>query len=163
MRRSLSVAILLFVLAIASSAALADGPALVGSLEARKLIVDKEKGEIAVSAEKVYPQDKVEYILRYRNSGNAPASGVDLVGPIPDGTVYLQETATETSRLYPLFSIDNGSTYQIAPVTYLVTKADGTREEREATPDMITHVKWSLREDLGAGEEVIVSYRVQVK
>jgi uncharacterized repeat protein (TIGR01451 family) len=105
----------------------------------------------------------VEYTLRYTNSGSAPASGVNLIGPIPDGTVYLDQTATDNEKLHPLFSIDQGKSYHEAPVTYVVVNEHGAEERKEATPDMITHIRWAMRDNLGVGQEVSVSYRVQVK
>ena len=100
MRTSLTAAVLLVILVVVSASAFG-GPNLAGTMEARKIVMGKENREIAVSAEKVYPQDKIEYTLRYRNVGDASASGVSLVGPIPAGTVYLEKTATENGRDAP--------------------------------------------------------------
>ncbi len=163
MRRSLSAAIVLLVLAFSASSAFADGPSVTGELEAHKIVLDKKKGEIAVSADKVFPRDMVEYTLRYRNSGGEAAAGVSLLGPVPAGTVYLEETATDNPELHPLFSIDDGKTFQEAPVTYVVVDTDGTEKRVKAPPEMITHVRWMLGGRLGVGQEVSVSYRVQVK
>jgi uncharacterized repeat protein (TIGR01451 family) len=109
MRTSLTIAVLLVIL-VGVSASAFGGPNLAGTMEARKIIMGKENREIAVSADKVKPQDKLEYTLRYRNVGDASASGVSLVGPIPAGTVYLDRTATEKDAMRPLFSIDGAST-----------------------------------------------------
>lgn len=161
MRRSLTAAILVIVLA--ASAAHAQGPNLVGGMEARKIVLDGDNREIAVSADQVFPLDTIEYTLTYRNAGNASAAGINLIGPIPQGTIYLEETATEIENVHPLFSIDDGKNFQEAPVTYTVVNDEGVEEVREATPDMITHVRWTMDEGLEVGHEVVVSYRVQVK
>jgi uncharacterized repeat protein (TIGR01451 family) len=163
MRRSLSVAILLLFAAVSAGAAFAQGPELKGEMLAAKIVVDEEKGEIALSAEKVYPNDTVEYTLKYTNAGTATAAGVDLIGPVPAGTVYIEETATDISGLTPMYSIDQGKTWHEAPVIIEVARKDGTVEKRKADPGMITHVKWSLAGNLGVGEEIMVSYRVHVK
>ena len=155
--------VLLLVVTACASSAFAGGPALVGDMAARKIVHDDEKGEVRVPAEQVYPEDVVEYTLRYSNSGDAPARGVALVGPVPQGTIYLDRTATDVDGLRPLFSIDDGKTYSEAPVTYVVLTKDGREERREASPDMYTHVKWVMGDALGAGGEVTVSYRVQVQ
>jgi uncharacterized repeat protein (TIGR01451 family) len=162
MRRSLFGAILLLVVVVGSAAA-AQGPALTGEMVASKIVVDKEKGEIAMPADKVYPNDTVEYTLRYSNTGTAQAAGVNLLGPIPDGTVYIEETATELNGAHPLFSIDGGKTWQEAPVMVEVVRQDGTVEKKKADPSLITHIKWSLDGSLGVGEVITTSYRVQVK
>jgi uncharacterized repeat protein (TIGR01451 family) len=162
MRASLTAAVLLVVLAVASASA-AGGPNLTGTMEAHKIVMGKENREMAMSAEKVYPQDKIEYTLRYKNVGDASASGVSLVGPIPAGTVYLEKTATERDAMHPRFSIDGGKNFQEVPVTYVVTNEKGIEERKVATPDMYTHVMWNVTSALEVGKEISVSYRVQVK
>ena len=161
MRRSLFGAILLVV--VVGSAAAEQGPALTGEMVASRIVVDEEKGEIALPADEVYPKDTVEYTLRYANTGTATAAGVNLLGPIPAGTVYIEETATDLEGMHPLFSIDGGKSWQEAPVMVEVVRQDGTVEKEKADPALITHIKWPLVGSLGVGEEVIASYRVQVK
>jgi len=162
MRTSLTAAVLLVALSVVSASALA-GPNLAGTMEAHKIVMGKENREIAVSAEKVYPQDKIEYTLRYKNVGDAPASGVSLVGPIPTGTVYLQNSATESESMHTRYSIDGGKSFHAAPVMYVVVNDQGVEEQRIATPDMYTHVMWDVASVLEVGRAVRVSYRVQVK
>ncbi|HER42956.1 MAG TPA: DUF11 domain-containing protein [Candidatus Eisenbacteria bacterium] len=113
MRRSLTVAIL--VLVVAASAAHGQGPRLTGDMEARKIVMDENNREIAVSADQVFPLDTIEYTLTYRNTGNATAAGIDLVGPIPEGTAYLDMTATDIDNARPLFSIDGGASFHEPP------------------------------------------------
>lgn len=168
MRTSLVSAVLftiLFVAAFASTleAAGSEAPNLSGVMEARKIVLDGENHEIMVSADKVFPKDRIEYTLRYRNVGTASASGVNLVGPIPPGTVYIDNTASSRGAMRPLFSIDGGATYHPAPVTYVAVNERGMEERRVATPDMYTHIMWNMERALAAGTEVLVSYRVQVK
>lgn len=163
MRRSLSAALFLILMAVSAASAFAGGPTLVGKMEARKIVIDEENREIAMPAGQVYPDDMVEYRLVYRNSGSGSATGVDLVGPVPDGTAYLDRTASDIEGLETIFSIDGGKTYHHAPVMYEAIGEDGKVEKKAATPDMITHVKWSITGALEVGQEVSVSYRVQVK
>lgn len=163
MRTSLTIAMLLLILGTVSASAYGNGPSLAGTMEAHKIVLGTENREIAVSAEKVYPLDKLEYTLRYRNVGDAPAAGVNLVGPIPTGTVYLEKTATESGAARPRFSIDGGKSFHEAPVVYTVVNAAGVEERRTATPDMYTHIMWDVASVLEVGKEVSVSYRVQVK
>jgi uncharacterized repeat protein (TIGR01451 family) len=132
-------------------------------MSARKIVLDEKNREIAVPAETVYPRDTVQYTLKYRNAGTAAASGVSLVGPIPAGTVYLDKSATDVDGVRPLYSIDGGKSYREAPVTYVVVDENGNEQERIATPDMITHVKWMMGGILDVDQEVSVSYRVEVQ
>jgi uncharacterized repeat protein (TIGR01451 family) len=162
MRTSLTTTVLLVILVVGAASALA-GPNLAGTMEAHKIIIGEQNREIAVSADQVKPQDKIEYTLRYRNVGDASASGVSLVGPIPAGTVYLDKTATEKDAMRPLFSIDGGESFHEAPVMYVVKDANGVEQRKAATADMYTHVMWNVATALDVGGEVAVSYRVQVK
>ena len=163
MKRSLLAAVLVLALTVCSSAAYGQGPELSGEMKARKIVMSEDNRDIAVPADQVFPLDMVEYTLRYRNTGNASATGINLTGPIPEGTVYLDRTATGIEGARPRFSIDGGKTYQESPVTYTFLNKKGEEETREATPDMITHVQWHMEGDLEAGQDVVVSYRVQVK
>jgi len=163
MRTSLTAAVLLVILAVVSASAFGKGPSLAGTMEARKIVMDAESREMAISAEKVYPADRIEYALHYTNVGDAPAAGVNLVGPVPAGTAYVVDTATESESVRPLFSIDGGTSFSEAPVTYVVVNDDGVEERKVATPDMYTHVMWNIASVLEVGGEVGVSYRVQVK
>lgn len=163
MRKSLTAALLLVILAAVSASAFGQGPSLAGTMEARKIVMGAENREVAVSAEKVYPQDKIEYKLRYKNVGDASADGVSLVGPVPAGTRYLDDSATKNEAARPLFSIDGGKSFNEAPVTYVVVNEKGVEERKVATPDMYTHVMWNVASVLEVGSEVCVSYRVQVK
>ncbi len=162
MRTSLIAAVLLVILAVVSASAFG-GPNLAATMEAHKIIMGKDNREISVSAEKAYPQDKIEYTLRYKNVGDASASGVSLVGPIPVGAVYLEKTATDNESIHPRFSIDGGKSFNEAPVTYVVKNEKGVEERKVASPDMYTHVMWNVASVLDAGKEVSVSYRVRVK
>ncbi|MCK4539225.1 MAG: DUF11 domain-containing protein, partial [Candidatus Krumholzibacteria bacterium] len=143
MRRSLSASIFLVIMAAGATSAFAEGPVLSGEMVAHRIVMDEDNREIAVSAEQVYPQDMVEYTLRYSNTGDSSASGVDLVGPVPSGTAYLEKTASDIEGMRTVFSIDEGETYHQAPVMYEVIRKDGTVEMKTATPGMITHIKWS--------------------
>ncbi len=158
----LSHAVLLVAFTAVSVAAQA-APNLAGTMEAHKIVVGKENREIAMSADQVYPRDRIEYTLRYRNVGDESASGVSLVGPIPAGTRYLEKTATENRSMRPRYSIDGGKTYHDAPVYYVVRNAQGVEERKVAGPEMYTHVMWNVSDALDAGTEIAVSYRVQVK
>lgn len=163
MRKGLIMLVLSSIVAFAVSAAMGQSPVLQGEMSAQKILVDRENREVAVPAEEVYPKDTVEYTLRYRNSGSSTAKGVELTGPIPAGTIYIEKTATADENYHPFFSIDNGKTYQEAPVTYTVTNPDGEETVKKAPPQMITHIKWSVRDGIEVDQVIKVSYRVQVK
>lgn len=146
-----------------STCVFAQAPTLEGNMEARKIVTDEKNNEVAVPADKVVPDDVVEYRLRYRNTGKVSASGVELIGPVPEGTVYIDKSVSGSKGVTALFSIDGGKEYHLPPVTYVFLNEDGKEEKREATSDMITHIKWRMSEELEAASIVTTSYRVRVE
>jgi uncharacterized repeat protein (TIGR01451 family) len=106
--------------------------------------------------------DILVYTVTYKNEGISPAVGASIGNPIPKGTVYIPESAkgkgTEIS-----YSIDGGNYYQNAPVVYLVKKADGTTQEKVATPEMYTHIRWLIKIPIPAGASGEVEFKVKVQ
>ncbi|MGI5925057.1 MAG: hypothetical protein ACOX9E_14010 [Lentisphaeria bacterium] len=125
-----------------------------------------EKGEdgqeLLTEVNQVKPGQIIEYTLRYSNVSDADLAEVNIVGPVPQGTVYLAGTAINLGATLPQFSIDGGTTYKNEPVTYKVKMADGSEVERVAAPDMYTHVRWLL-ERMISKQELTLKYRVQVR
>ncbi len=85
---------------------------------------------------------------------------VALLGAVPEGTVFIQHS--ETPSFSPVFSIDGGKTYSAWPVKYKVIDASGKAEEKVASADMITGIKWVLSA-LKPQETVSLVYRVTIK
>ncbi|RMH72643.1 MAG: hypothetical protein D6675_04065 [Gemmatimonadetes bacterium] len=165
---------ILFLLFAATVLAQVAGPALKGEMRAQKVlfveeIVDGEKvvKEKFAPAEKAFPEDVIEYTLVYWNEGETAANDVSIVGPIPDQTVYIDSTATEMANVELKYSIDKGKTYQVPPIAYTVMEEDenGNLVEKKkiATPDMYTHIQWTLFEPLEPAAEIVFKYRVKVK
>jgi uncharacterized repeat protein (TIGR01451 family) len=125
-----------------------------------------EKGEdgkeTLTEVNQVKPGQTIEYALRYSNVSDGDLAEVNIVGPVPAGTNYLAGSALPQDGARPQFSIDNGASYKSEPVTYKVKMADGTELEKVATPDMYTHVSWTLPKLL-AKQQLSLTYRVQVR
>ena len=107
--------------------------------------------------EKVLPGNIIEYTISAQNLKDGVLKDVDIIGRIPEGTGYLQDSANKP----PQFSIDGGKTYMPAPVTYTVVE-DGKEVEKIATPDMYTNIKWIV-EILHPSALPVFTYRVAVK
>ena len=165
MRRMSFVFVLAFLVSMVSafSSLAAQGPKLKGEMKAQKIVLNEKNEEVAVSADKVYPKDTIEYSLKYTNVGDQSADGVSLLGLIPEGTVYIENSATRSGGFEPLFSIDGGKSFHKAPVEYFAVNDAGKRVRRVATPDMYTNIKWAMKGSLGVGKDVVVHYRVHVK
>lgn len=155
---------IIFLAALAVTAAVsAQTPNLEGSMAAQKIVRDRDDREVAVPADEVEPRDIVEYTIEYRNTGSMPASGVKFVGPVPPGTIYIENSAYQSEQVIPYFSIDGGETYQEAPVTYVVNKGTENEQVKKADPGMITHIRWEMKNSLQASGSIKTVYRVRIK
>lgn len=122
---------------------------------------DAEGQEQLTPAEKVEPGQTVEYQLICRNLTDEVLRDVQVVGPVPESTQYLADSA-KGDVAKPRFSIDGGKTFHAPPVRYTAETEDGEQEERIAPPAMYTHVAWALPKLTGKAERRF-RYRVRVK
>ena len=146
----------------ANAAVAAEESPLQGSMTSFLVTKNAEGVEVLTETEQVKPGQTIEYALVYGNVGVADLTDVNIVGPIPAGTVYLADTAMTLKDLTPRFSIDGGIVFKLEPISYKVKQADGSEIERIATPDMYTHIQWNLANFL-AQQKLTLKYRVKVK
>lgn len=143
-------------------------------MDAKKLIVvekivdgKKVKSESFEPAKEVFPGDIVQYDLTYWNEGTDSARDLKILGPIPQNTFYLADTATPLPNAEIKYSINGGKTFALPPIKYKVKEKDEKGIEKEveriATPDMYTHIQWNLKKPFAPKEKLTVSYRVKVK
>lgn len=148
-----------------TTAAQAAGPKLLLTMEGWKEVMVEKDGKSVpqlVPAENTRAGDKLTYTITYVNAGDAAARGATLVGPVPDGTVYVPDSAQgEGAQVF--YSINGGRDYHEPPLQYEVKKADGTTVKQEAPQEMYTHVRWVLTAPVPPGATGQVSYKVKVK
>lgn len=135
------------------------------AMTAEKEIVVKEDGKEVIRripAGEITPGEIIIYTLRYANAGDEPATSVAVNNPVPEGTAYVEGSATAgDSRL--TFSIDGGKTFAAAAqLTYQVPQANGGVETRLAPAEMYTHIRWNIPE-IPAGSQGVLGFRVRVK
>jgi uncharacterized repeat protein (TIGR01451 family) len=161
MRRAVTMLAVFAVLFVAG-AAIGAGP-LSGNIEAWKVLVAEETGEESfVPAGEATPRDLIEYRLTYANDGESAVRTLSITDPIPAGTEYVVRTATQPGGAAVTFSVDNGKTFHAWPVR--VTKVvDGKEVTVDATADMVTHVRWTLNDELEPAETVVLAYRAVVR
>jgi uncharacterized repeat protein (TIGR01451 family) len=135
---------------------------LQGGMQAFVVVEDAEGNERLTEMGQVLPGQVIEYAITYENTGDQPLREVKVGGLIPERTRYLRDSATRTRWRAPLFSIDGGRSFAPEPVRYVVTLADGRKEERIATPDMYSHLRWVTRR-LDPGATLRFRYRVVVE
>jgi uncharacterized repeat protein (TIGR01451 family) len=146
-----------------SAALAADSANLTGSLEAFRVVVNDEGVEDFLPAEDARPNDVIEYRLTYKNTGEEPIQNIFIMDPVPAGMSFVYPSATRPAAGRVQFSIDGGKTYQGWPILIKQTTNDGVEELVEATPEMVTNVRWVLTDTFQPSEKVTVSYRTVIK
>lgn len=161
-RRAMFVAALVAVIAVSVVAAAEPGP-LTGNVEALRVVTQDNGRVVFLPADEARPQDVIEYRLTYANTGETPVRNVTVVDPVPAGTQYIARTATRPNEGAVEFSIDGGKSYHAWPIRIKQKTADGKEVEVEATPDMVTHIRWIIASDFEPAAEITFSYRAIVK
>ena len=103
----------------------------------------------------VAPGDRLVFLLRYRNTGTAPASDFIVTNPLPETVSY---QGTPDARA--IVSIDGGRRWGALP-RLRVRERDGSL--RAARPEDVTHVRWTLNQPIPAGSEGRLVFRGVVK
>ncbi|HEY5722499.1 MAG TPA: hypothetical protein VIT45_09270 [Allosphingosinicella sp.] len=103
----------------------------------------------------VTPGDKLVFLLSYRNGGAQPAGGFVVTNPIPPEVAF---SGGESEGA--IVSVDGGKSWGPLP-SLKVANADGS--VRPATPDDVTHIRWSFAQPIEAGRAGQLSFRGVVK
>ena len=161
MRRAVTLLTVFAVLCL-TGVAIAAGP-LTGNIEAWKVLVaDKSGDESFVPAGEASPRDLIEYRLNYGNSGVSPVRALSIVDPVPAGTEYVVRTASQPRGTLVTFSVDEGKTFHAWPVR-LRQIVDGREVWVDAPAAMVTHIRWTLDDQLEPAEQVSLAYRAVVR
>ncbi|MDH5469488.1 MAG: hypothetical protein OEY45_11830 [Gammaproteobacteria bacterium] len=108
---------------------------------------------------RVIPGTEVIYTITAKNTGAQPADSVVVTNPVPLQTRYVDGSASGANTDIT-FSVDGGQSWGVAQS---LTVIDANGEERAATADDYTHVRWTLQSGLAPDQQVPVWYRAQVK
>jgi uncharacterized repeat protein (TIGR01451 family) len=161
--------VMLVVLALSATAALAQvgqKPELVLTLSVQKKVdMTGEDGKPKTEWREVRstgPGDVLRYTIRYENKGKGEARNAKIVDPIPSNTSYVSGSAGGEGAAIA-FTLD-GKTFQPPTLlTYRVRQADGTEVEHVATPEMYTHIQWTLIQPVPPGGTGSLSFLVLVQ
>jgi uncharacterized repeat protein (TIGR01451 family) len=127
------------------------------------VIVTEDGQEDFLPAERARPKDVIEYRLTYKNDGTDPVQSIFITDPIPSGTEYIEASASSPDRGRVEFSIDGGKSYSDWPIEIVEKTKDGREKVTRATPEMVTHIRWTLTDTFTPEHEVTVSYRTLIK
>ncbi len=148
------------VLALGSHPAAAQGTgALTSKIELERL-APATSGQAAaktyVAPDVVVPGDRIRVTLTFTNNGAAPAAGLNLTNPIPEGLVF-DETADAAGFSV---SVDGGKTFgALASLTVPVSGAD----PRAAVAADVTHVRWLWPAAVAPGQSRSVAFFGRVR
>jgi len=161
MRNIALVSVLIAVVAFATPA-IAEDP-IQGTMQA--FVVEKaDDKETLKVANDVEPKQLLEYQLEYTNKSQTNIDGLTVVGPVPEGTEYVSDTAGANVSANLLVSIDGGKTFESEPVVRTETKSNGEVVEKIIPAEQYTHLKWTAASAIEAkGGKQLYSYRVRVK
>ena len=109
----------------------------------------------------VKPGEVIRYNLVGENQGNRPAKNLVLTQPVPKGTVYVINSATNNTTKVS-FSIDGGKTF-VANPTIQVKLANGKVETRPAPAEQYSFIRWDVKQAVNPKSSVKVSYQVKVR
>ena len=160
--RKTMIAELILIAIVAPSLAFAD-PDIKLEISATKVTLEMINGESVeriVPAETVDPGQLLTYTIKFWNEGDDPATGVVVNNPIAESTSYVPLSATGDTVE---FSADNGETFHPAgEVTYKAKIFGGGFEERQASAERYTHIRWIIGE-IQPGEVGLLTYQLQVQ
>ena len=130
----------------------------------KEVIVEENGKQIkkVVRAEEIQPGEEIIISIHYKNSGDEVAKNISIKNPIPEGTVYVVDSAKgENSEI--TFSIDKGKTFKKPSLlNYEHVDSNGKRVEKKASYEQYNHVQWVV-ETVMPGKKGAVSFRVKVK
>lgn len=98
-----------------------------------------------IAPEVVVPGDRIRVALTFTNNGTAPAAGLNLVNPIPEGLMFDDTADTAGFGV----STDGGKTF--GALANLTIAVDGGAS-RPATAADVTHVRWLWPDAIGPGQ-----------
>jgi uncharacterized repeat protein (TIGR01451 family) len=127
---------------------------LFGAVE-REGLVPLEKGTV------VNPGEILDWTIASENSGNAPALGYKAVGHIPQGTIFVADSA-KADGAKTVYSIDGGKSYSAQPMIE-EKQADGSVKRVPAPAAMYTEIRYEWADPLAQGGKLSASYKVRVK
>jgi len=107
------------------------------------------------------PGDTLRYVITASNIGDGLMKDPEIIDPIPAGVTYVAESAKGIDADIT-FSMNQGSTYMPWPLFYTVRNSKGILVKREATPEMITHIKWNISKNMNPGEASTMEFLVVV-
>ena len=124
--------------------------------------VERDSGAVALDKTTVVkPGEILDWTITSENSGNAPALGYKAIGHIPQGTVFVADSA-KANGAKAEFSIDGGKSFSAQPMIE-EKQADGSVKRVPAPVWMYSEIRYEWTDPLVEGGKLSASYKVRVK
>jgi uncharacterized repeat protein (TIGR01451 family) len=136
------------------------------SAATKEVTLDKEGKEVIKwtaieNGATVQPGDIIRYSVNGANVGQTAAADLEVIQPVPQGTVYELQTAKSNSDAKLTYSIDGAKSF-VANPTIKVKLATGEVVEKPAPANLYTHVKWNFSQKIDPTMAVKAEYEVKV-
>ena len=142
-----------------------DGPRLDLKTTVEKEVMVNKDGEWVtkrIPAGETGPGDILVFTIEYLNTGTTDAIDAAIVNPIPQGSVYILDSAGgEEAEV--MCSIDNGNSWHKPPVMVRVKDAQGKEKFKPAPAERYTHIRWIIKQPVPPGYSGRVGFKVTVK
>lgn len=113
-----------------------------------------QQRRVLKAADRLGQGDRLVFVMKYRNDGSAPVRNFALTNPVPRGV-----------RIDPAHgdmqvSVDGGRSWGRLTDMIVRTPLGGTRR---ATPDDVTHVRWTVDTPVAPGASGQIAWRGTVR
>jgi hypothetical protein len=122
---------------------------------------DGQKIQLA-NAGQVRPGEIVSFTLDSVNEGSAVAREYRAIGQIPQGSIFVVDSAMAESGTRITYSINDGQEFSPTPMID-ERQPDGSTKKVAAPVSMYTQVRFEWADPLAPGGKLMTSYQVRVK
>jgi uncharacterized repeat protein (TIGR01451 family) len=127
------------------------------SLTARKVIKQPDGKEKLLAADRAFPGEIIQYDALYVNQTARPLTRVSPTLPIPNGMVFVPNSATPP----PAEASLDGRSFQRIPIVRKVTTPTGEEKEEEVPATEYRALRWHAG-DLASGARTVVTARTRL-
>jgi uncharacterized repeat protein (TIGR01451 family) len=127
------------------------------SLTARKVVPQTDGQEKLLPADRAFPGEVIQYDALYLNRSREPLSNVSPVLPIPNGMVFVPDSAKPA----PAEASLDGRSFQAIPIKRKITTPTGEEKEEEVPSTEYRALRWHLG-DMASGARMTVTARTKL-
>ena len=127
------------------------------SLTAKKVVVQSDGKEKLVAADRAFPGEVIQYDALYVNQSAKPLTSVAPTLPIPNGMVFVPESASPAPSEASL----DGRNFQTLPILRKVRMPSGEEKEVEVPATEYRALRWKAS-DLAAGAKTAITARTKL-